>query len=133
VTTRISQSRSTEVIIPLYSLCARFEVLLELFLEEALEKNPPPPLLDDEDKKENSDAHEENLRRAIWSRMLFTMEEKIRLIGRKHPSLSLQIASTVAALESTRLRLELNYPIIASLENFLLLTARNFSIASPLS
>jgi DNA polymerase-3 subunit delta' len=38
ITSKSSQNRSTEIIIPLYSLCARFEVLLQLFLDEALEK-----------------------------------------------------------------------------------------------
>ncbi len=128
-----TQNRSTEIIIPLYSLCARFEVLLELFLEEALEKAPPPPITDDEDKKAINEAYEENIRRGIWNRMLVSMEERIRLMGRSHPTLSLQIASTVTVLESCRVRLELSYPRISALENFLLQTVRIFSNRPPSS
>lgn len=131
VTTKPSQNRSTEIIIPLYSLCARFEVLLELFLEEALEKAPPPPITDDDDKKDATSAYEENIRRGIWNRMLVAMEERIRLAGRSHPSLALQIASTVAVLESSRMRLELSYPVISAMENFLLQTVRIFSNRPP--
>ncbi len=132
-TSKPTQNRSTEIIIPLYSLCARFEVLLELFLEEALEKAPPPPITDDEDKKDINEAHEENIRRGIWNRMLVSMEERIRLLGRSHPTLSLQIASTVTVLESCRVRLELSYPRISALENFLLQTVRIFSNRPPSS
>ncbi|NBP89730.1 MAG: hypothetical protein EBU50_00610 [Opitutae bacterium] len=133
ISTKPVQSRSTEIIIPLYSLCARFEVLLELFVEEALEKAPPPPVTDDEDKKDTNDAYEETIRRGIWNRMLVAMEEKIRLMGRSHPTLSLQIASTVTVLESCRVRLELSYPRISAMENFLLQTLRIFSNRPPSS
>ena len=37
-------ARVSEVFIPLYALCARFEVLLELFVDEALKAAPPPPV-----------------------------------------------------------------------------------------
>jgi hypothetical protein len=133
VASKPTQNRSTEIIIPLYSLCARFEVLLELFLEEALEKAPPPPVADDEDKKDITEAYEETIRRGLWNRMLVAVEEKIRLIGRNHPSLSLQISSTVSALESSRVRLELSYPVISAMENFLLQTVRIFSNRPPSS
>jgi DNA polymerase-3 subunit delta' len=132
-TTKPVQNRSTEIIIPLYSLCARFEVLLELFVEEAIEKAPPPPVTDDEDKKDINDAYEETIRRGIWNRMLVAMEEKLRLMGRSHPTLSLQIASTVTVLESCRVRLELSYPRISAMENFLLQTLRIFSNRPPSS
>jgi DNA polymerase-3 subunit delta' len=132
-TTKPAQNRSTEIIIPLYSLCARFEVLLELFVEEALEKAPPPPVADDDEKKDTIVAYEENIRRGIWSRMLIAMEEKIRLLGRSHPTLSIQIASTVTVLESCRVRLELSYNRISAMENFLLQTVRIFSNRSPSS
>ena len=132
-TTKPAQNRSTEIIIPLYSLCARFEVLLELFVEEALEKAPPPPVTDDDDKKDAIVAYEENIRRGIWSRMLIAMEEKIRLLGRSHPTLSIQIASTVTVLESCRVRLELSYNRISAMENFLLQTVRIFSNRPPSS
>jgi len=133
VTTKPAQNRSTEIIIPLYSLCARFEVLLELFVEEALEKGPPPPVTDDEDKKDANDAYAETIRRGIWNRMLVSMEERIRLMGRSHPTLSLQIASTVTVLESCRVRLELTYNRISAIENFLLQTVRIFSNRPPSS
>jgi len=133
VTTKPAQNRSTEIIIPLYSLCARFEVLLELFVEEALEKAPPPPVTDDEDKKDANDAYAETIRRGIWNRMLVSMEERIRLMGRSHPTLSLQIASTVTVLESCRVRLELTYNRISAIENFLLQTVRIFSNRPPSS
>ena len=132
-TTKPAQNRSTEIIIPLYSLCARFEVLLELFVEEALEKAPPPPVTDDDDKKDAIVAYEENIRRGIWSRMLIAMEEKIRLLGRSHPTLSIQVASTVTVLESCRVRLELSYNRISAMENFLLQTVRIFSNRPPSS
>ena len=132
-TTKPAQNRSTEIIIPLYSLCARFEVLLELFVEEALEKAPPPPVTDDDEKKDATEAYEENIRRGIWSRMLIAMEEKIRLLGRSHPTLSIQIASTVTVLESCRVRLELSYTRISAMENFLLQTVRIFSNRPPSS
>ena len=132
-TSKPTQNRSTEIIIPLYSLCARFEVLLQLFLDDALEKAPPPPIVDEEDKKDIVEAYEESIRRGIWNRMLVAMEEKIRLIGRSHPSLSLQIASTVTVLESSRVRLELSYPVISAMENFLLQTVRIFANRPPSS
>jgi DNA polymerase-3 subunit delta' len=132
-TTKPVQNRSTEIIIPLYSLCARFEVLLELFVEEAIEKAPPPPVTDDEDKKDTNDAYEETIRRGIWNRMLVAIEEKLRLMGRSHPTLSLQIASTMTVLESCRVRLELSYPRISAIENFLLQTLRIFSNRPPSS
>jgi DNA polymerase III subunit delta' len=132
-TTKPVQNRSTEIIIPLYSLCARFEVLLELFVEETIEKAPPPPVTDDEDKKDINDAYEETIRRGIWNRMLVAMEEKLRLMGRSHPTLSLQIASTVTVLESCRVRLELSYPRISAMENSLLQTLRIFSNRPPSS
>lgn len=131
VTSKTSQNRSTEIIIPLYSLCARFEGLLQLYLEEALEKAPPPPVADDEDKKDINEAYEETIRRGIWNRMLVSIEEKIRLMGRSHPSLSLQIASLVAVLESSRMRMELSYPVISAMENFLLQTVRIISNRPP--
>ena len=88
---------------------------------------------DDEDKKDVTSAYEENIRRGLWNRMLVAVEEKLRLIGRSHPSLSLQIASTMAVLESSRMRLELSYPVISAMENFLLQTVRIFSNRPPSS
>ena len=132
-TSKPTQNRSTEIIIPLYSLCARFEVLLDLFFEEALEKAPPPPLADDEEKKDILEAYEESIRRGIWNRLLVSIVEKIRLVGRNHPSLSLQVASTVAALESNRVRLELSYNLVSAFENFLLQAVRIFSNRPPSS
>ena len=133
IVTKPTQNRSTEIIIPLYSLCARFDVLVELFVEEALEKAPPPPIADDEGKNDIAEAYEESIRRGIWNRMLVAIEEKIRLMGRSHPTLSLQIAGTITVLESSRVRLELSYPVLSAMENFLLQTLRIFSNRPPSS
>ncbi|MFZ9991614.1 MAG: hypothetical protein ACO3J6_04260, partial [Opitutales bacterium] len=58
------QARVSEVFIPLYALCARFEVLLELFVDEALEAAPPPPPTD-EDEDDAEAAYEESVRRGV--------------------------------------------------------------------
>jgi DNA polymerase-3 subunit delta' len=126
-----STGRSTEVVMPLYALCARFEVLLELFVEEALKAAPsPPPTDQDEDDAEI--AYEDSIRRGIRTRMLAALEERLRLVGRAHPSCGLQVAEAVDLLEQARIRLELNYQIISALEGFFLRTLRVFA-ARPLT
>jgi DNA polymerase-3 subunit delta' len=114
-----STGRSTEVVIPLYALCARFEVLLELFVEEALKVAPPPPPTD-QDEDDAEIAYEESIRRGIRTRMLAALEERLRLVGRAHPSCGLQVAAAVDLLEQARIRLELNYHLISALEGFFL-------------
>jgi hypothetical protein len=121
------QSRISEVFIPLYALSARFETLLELFVEEALEKAPPPPVSDD-DKEGVEKAHEATISRGIRARMLVSVEEKLRLIGRAHPGCALQVAEAVGHLESARRRMELNYQVLAAFEQFLLRTLRTFAL-----
>lgn len=127
-----ASARSTEIILPLYALCARFEVLLELFVEEAL-KNAPPPPPTDQDEEEEEMAYEASIRRGIRTRMLIALEECLRLVGRAHPACGLQVAAAVALLEQARSRLELNYPLVAGLEVFLLSTLRVFAARPPLS
>ena len=90
--------------IPLYALCARFEVLLELFVEEALKVAPPPPPTD-QDEDDAEIAYEESIRRGIRTRMLAALEERLRLVGRAHPSCGLQVAAAVDLLEQARIRL----------------------------
>ena len=126
-----STGRSTEVVMPLYALCARFEVLLELFVEEALKAAPPPPPTD-QDEDDAEIAYEESIRRGIRTRMLAALEERLRLVGRAHPSCGLQVAEAVDLLEQARIRLELNYQIISALEGFFLRTLRVFA-ARPLT
>ena len=122
-------ARVSEVFIPLYALCARFEVLQELFLEEALENAPPPPPPEDPDeRKEIVEAHEESVRRGVRARMLVSLEERLRLVGRAHPDCGTQVAEAVDHLEAARLRMELNYQALAALEQFLLHTLRAFSV-----
>lgn len=125
-----ANQRPTEIIIPIYALCARFEVLLELFVKEGLKAAPPPPPTDD-DEVDAEIAYEESIRRGIRARMLVSLEERLRLAGRNHPDHTLQIASAVDYLESARVRLELNYQVIAALETFLLQTLRAFTSRPP--
>jgi len=121
------QARVSEVFIPLYALCARFEVLLELFVEEALEAAPPPPPTD-EDEDDAEEAYEESVRRGVRARMLVSVEEKLRLVGRAHPGCAAQVAEAVGHLEDARRRMELNYQVLASFEQFLLRTLRTFAL-----
>ncbi len=120
-------ARVSEVFIPLYALCARFEVLLQLFVEEALEAAPPPPPSDD-DKDDVVKAHEATISRGIRARLLFSVEEKLRLIGRNHPGCAEQVAMSVGYLEDARRRMELNYQVLAAFEQFLLRTLRVFAL-----
>lgn len=121
------QARVSEVFIPLYALCARFEVLLELFVEEALEKAPPPPPTD-EDEDDAELAYEESVRRGVRARMLVSVEEKLRLVGRANPGCAAQVAEAVGHLEDARRRMELNYQVLAAFEQFLLRTLRAFAL-----
>jgi hypothetical protein len=120
-------ARVSEVFIPLYALCARFEVLLDLFVEEALEAAPPPPV-SDENKEATEKAHEATIARGIRARMLVSVEEKLRLIGRTHPGCAEQVALSVGYLEDARRRMELNYQVLAAFEQFLLRTLRAFAV-----
>ncbi len=119
--------RVSEVFIPLYALCARFEVLLELFVDEALKSAPPPPPTD-EDEDDAEEAYEESVRRGVRARMLVSVEEKFRLVGRAHPGCAAQVAAAVGYLEDARRRMELNYQVLAALEQFLLRTLRIFAV-----
>ena len=121
------QARVSEVFIPLYALCARFEVLLELFVDEALEAAPPPPPTD-EDEDDAEAAYEESVRRGVRARMLVSVEEKLRLVGRAHPGCAGQVAEAVGHLEDARRRMELNYQVLAAFEQFLLRTLRVFAL-----
>lgn len=121
------QARVSEVFIPLYALCARFEVLLELFVEEALEAAPPPPPTD-EDEDDAEAAYEESVRRGVRAKMLVSVEEKLRLVGRAHPGCAGQVAEAVGHLEDARRRMELNYQVLAAFEQFLLRTLRTFAL-----
>ena len=121
------QARVSEVFIPLYALCARFEVLLELFVEEALEAAPPPPPSDD-DEDDAELAYEESVRRGVRARMLVSVEEKLRLVGRANPGCAGQVAEAVGHLEDARRRMELNYQVLAAFEQFLLRTLRAFAL-----
>ena len=120
-------ARVSEVFIPLYALCARFEVLLELFVDEALKVAPPPPPTD-EDEDDAELAYEESVRRGVRARMLVSVEEKLRLIGRSHPGCAEQVALSVGYLEDARRRMELNYQVLAAFEQFLLRTLRAFAL-----
>ena len=120
-------ARGSEVFIPLYALCARFEVLLELFVDEALKAAPPPPPTDD-DEDDAELAYEESVRRGVRARMLVSVEEKLRLIGRSHPGCAEQVALSVGYLEDARRRMELNYQVLAAFEQFLLRTLRAFAL-----
>jgi len=120
-------ARVSEVFIPLYALCARFEVLLELFVDEALKAAPPPPVSDD-DQEAVDKAHEATIARGIRARMLVSVEEKLRLIGRTHPDCAEQVALSVGYLEDARHRMELNYQVVAAFEQFLLRTLRAFAL-----
>ena len=120
-------ARVSEVFIPLYALCARFEVLLELFVDEALKAAPPPPVSDD-DQEAVDKAHEATIARGIRARMLVSVEEKLRLIGRTHPGCAEQVALSVGYLEDARHRMELNYQVVAAFEQFLLRTLRAFAL-----
>ena len=121
------QARVSEVFIPLYALCASFEVLLELFVEEALEAAPPPPVSDD-DQEGVEKAYEATIARGIRARMLVSVEEKLRLVGRAHPGCAGQVAEAVGHLEAARRRMELNYQVLAAFEQFLLRTLRTFAL-----
>jgi hypothetical protein len=120
-------ARVSEVFIPLYALCARFEVLLELFVDEALESAPPPPPSDD-DKEDVVKAHTATIAKGVRARMLVSVEEKLRLIGRTHPGCAEQVALSVGYLEDARHRMELNYQVVAAFEQFLLRTLRAFAV-----
>lgn len=120
-------ARVSEVFIPLYALCARFEVLLELFVDEALKAAPPPPPTD-EDEDDAELAYEESVRHGVRARMLVSVEEKLRLIGRSHPGCAEQVALSVGYLEDARRRMELNYQVLAAFEQFLLRTLRAFAL-----
>ena len=121
------QARVSEVFIPLYALCARFEVLLELFVEEALKVAPPPPISDD-DQEGVEKAYEATIARGIRARMLVSVEEKLRLVGRANPGCAGQVAEAVSHLEDARRRMELNYQVLAAFEQFLLRTLRAFAL-----
>jgi DNA polymerase-3 subunit delta' len=120
-------ARVSEVFIPLYALCARFEVLLELFVDEALKAAPPPPPTD-EDEEDAELAYEESVRRGVRARMLVSVEEKLRVVGRTHPGCAVQVAESVGFLEDARRRMELNYQVLAALEQFLLRTLRVLAV-----
>lgn len=124
---RLRRRRVSEVFIPLYALCARLEVLLELFVDEALKAAPPPPPTD-EDEDDAELAYEESVRRGVRARMLVSVEEKLRLIGRTHPGCAEQVALSVGYLEDARHRMELNYQVVAAFEQFLLRTLRAFAL-----
>ena len=120
-------SRVSEVFIPLYALCARFEVLQELFVDEALKDAPPPPPTDD-DEDEIEEAHEASVRRGVRHRMLVSIEERLRLMGRVHPECGAHVALAVEYLEEARARLELSYQSVAAMEQFFLQTLRSFAV-----
>lgn len=117
--------RLTETFIPAYALCARFESLQEKLTAEALEASPLPP--GDDDPEEAEAAHEESLRRAVRSRLLASVEERIRIFGRGRPDCSLQASAAVVRLEEARGRLELNYQMLSALEQFMLQMLRAFA------
>ncbi|MFN5804870.1 MAG: hypothetical protein ACK467_04515 [Opitutia bacterium] len=117
--------RLTETFIPAYALCARFESLLEKLTEDALERFPVPP--GDDDREEAADAHEESLRRAVRARLLSAVEERLRVFGRARPDCAVQTAASVVMLEGARVRLELNYQVLAALEQFMLQMLRTFA------
>jgi len=119
--------KSSDLVIPAYALCARFEVLLELFVEEALKSAPPPPPTD-QDEDDAEQAQEAAIRRGIRTRMLAALEERLRLVGRAQPHCGLQVAAAVDLLEQARMRLELNYQVVAALEGFFLRTLRVFAV-----
>lgn len=120
-------ARVSEVFIPLYALCARLEVLLELFVEEALKTAPPPPPTD-EDEADAELAYEESVRRGVRARLLVSVEEKLRLVGRAHPGCAGQVFAAVGFLEDARRRMELHYPVLAAFEQFLLRSLRAFAL-----
>ena len=119
--------RVSEVFMPIYGLCARFEGLLESLVEDALEKNPAPEVEDRKEAEELELAHEAAMRRGIRQRMLGTMQERLRLLGRQYPESGQAIAQAIQALEISHARLELNYQEVAALEQFFLQTSRAFS------
>jgi DNA polymerase-3 subunit delta' len=125
-------AKPTAIVLPAYALCARFEVLLELFVEEALKSAPPPPPTD-QDEDDAEEAYEESIRRGIRTRMLVALEERLRLAGRAHPACGLQVAAAIGFLEQARARLELNYQVVAALEGFFLRTLRAFADRPPAS
>lgn len=100
---------------------------MELFVEEALESAPPPPVSDD-DQEAADKAHEATIARGVRARMLVSVEEKLRLIGRAHPGCAEQVAQAVGHLEEARRRMELNYQVVAAFEQFLLRTLRVFAL-----
>lgn len=119
--------RTSEMFIPAYALCARFEVLLELFVAEALKAAPPPPPGDDDDDDVEL-AHEESIRRGIRARLLAAVEERLRFAGRQHAACTAQVAASIDLLEEARARLELNYQVLAGLEQFFLRLLRVFAL-----
>lgn len=117
--------RLSETFMPAYALCARFESLQEKLTDEALENAPPPP--GDDDPEEAAQAHEESVRRGVRSRLLAAVEERIRVFGRGRPDCALQCVTAVTRLEEARARLELNYQLLAALEQFMLQLLRAFA------
>ncbi len=117
--------RLSETFIPAYALCARFESLQEKLTVEALEGSSPPP--GDEDPEEAAQAHEESVRRGVRSRLLASVEERIRVFGRSRPDCALQSVAAVTRLEEARARLELNYQVLSALEQFMLQLLRAFA------
>jgi DNA polymerase-3 subunit delta' len=116
-----------DVILPLYALCARFEVLLELFVKDAL-KSTPAPLADNPDEvAEVEEAHEVSIERGVRHRMLISMQERLRVLGRQHPDCSQAIGHSIDAMEAMKGRLELNYQTVAAMESFLLQLSRHFT------
>lgn len=119
-------TKSVEFIIPLYALCSRFETLLEKFVDDELESNPTPPP-SEEDATEARDAHKESVRRAIWSRMLLAIEERLRVYGRQSVDLRLATAQAIRSLESAKVRLELNFSVVSAIESFFLQILKTFT------
>ena len=125
----IGEKKATETIIPLYSLCSRFEDLLEKFLLEELKSNPAPPPSEDEGD-EVKEAHKESIRRDIWSRMLLAIEERLRLYGKRSPEHRLATARAIRSLETAKVRFELNFSVVASIEGFFIQTHKAFTSQS---
>lgn len=124
-----TSNKATETIIPLYSLCSKFEELLEKFLVDELKSNPAPPPSEDEgdDVKE---AYKESIRRDYWSRMLLAIEERLRIYGRKSPEHRLAVARAIRSLETAKVRFELNFPVVASIEGFFMQAYKAFTSQS---
>lgn len=119
--------KPVEVILPMYGLCARFEGLLALFVKEALEQNPPPIPDDPADKDDVEEAHEASISRGVRLRMLISIQERLRLLGRQHPDCGQAISQSIEVMEQMRVRLELNYQMMSALENCFLRISRHFA------